>query len=160
MNAAANPQPDPDGLVGRSAMLKYCVGLVTTAGLALLWAIFGEASHVYIAWVLLTLCVFLAITTLVFLYYRDGANINLALRVGASLVGFGALFGAGLAYGAIILDEHDEAPPFPPACAETDCNCGDFATHAEAQLFFCWAGPGDPHGLDTDGDGIACEELP
>ena len=49
-----------------------------------------------------------------------------------------------------------------PPCAQGggDCNCGDFATHAEAQAFFDSQGPGDPHGLDSDGDGIACESLP
>ena len=30
----------------------------------------------------------------------------------------------------------------------------------EAQAFFESQGPGDPHGLDNDGDDIACESLP
>jgi len=38
-----------------------------------------------------------------------------------------------------------------------DRDCSDFATQAEAQAFFIAAGPGDPHRLDRDGDGIACE---
>ncbi len=41
-----------------------------------------------------------------------------------------------------------------------DRNCTDFKTWQEAQAFFQSAGPGDPHGLDKDGDGIACESLP
>ncbi|WP_043644132.1 thermonuclease family protein [Caenispirillum salinarum] len=41
-----------------------------------------------------------------------------------------------------------------------DKDCGDFRTHAEAQAFFRSAGPGDPHRLDRDGDGRACESLP
>ena len=43
-----------------------------------------------------------------------------------------------------------------------DRDCGDFATHAEAQAFFVAAGgPGrDPHRLDGDHDGVACETLP
>ena len=41
-----------------------------------------------------------------------------------------------------------------------DRDCGDFSTHAEAQTFFESQGSGDPHGLDRDGDGIACETLP
>jgi hypothetical protein len=40
-----------------------------------------------------------------------------------------------------------------------DLNCSDFATQAEAQAAFN-ATPGDPNGLDRDGDGIACETLP
>ncbi|MEB3274833.1 MAG: thermonuclease family protein [Prochlorothrix sp.] len=46
-----------------------------------------------------------------------------------------------------------------PDCANTDCDCGDFATQAEAQRVLD-AFPGDPHRLDGDGDGIACESLP
>jgi hypothetical protein len=43
-----------------------------------------------------------------------------------------------------------------------DRNCTDFATQAEAQTFFLsQGGPArDPHSLDTDYDGIACENLP
>jgi len=47
--------------------------------------------------------------------------------------------------------------PFGP-----DRNCTDFATHAEAQAFYEAAGgpASDPHRLDSDRDGIACEALP
>ena len=41
-----------------------------------------------------------------------------------------------------------------------DRDCGDFATQADAQSFYEKAGPGDPHRLDGDGDGRACESLP
>lgn len=42
-----------------------------------------------------------------------------------------------------------------------DKDCGDFATHNEAQAFFLANNPSaDPHGLDRDGDGLACETLP
>jgi micrococcal nuclease len=43
-----------------------------------------------------------------------------------------------------------------------DRDCGDFDTHAEAQAFFEAAGgpDRDPHKLDGDHDGIACETLP
>ena len=43
-----------------------------------------------------------------------------------------------------------------------DKDCGDFATHDEAQAFFIsQGGPSkDLHKLDRDGDGIACETLP
>lgn len=50
------------------------------------------------------------------------------------------------------------APRQPPPKA--DYNCTDFKTHAQAQAFFKAHGPGDPYGLDKDGDGIACESLP
>jgi hypothetical protein len=38
-----------------------------------------------------------------------------------------------------------------------DYDCADFATQAEAQEYL---EPGDPHNLDGDDDGIACEDLP
>ena len=45
-----------------------------------------------------------------------------------------------------------------PVCVNADCNCSDFTSQAEAQAVFD-AFPGDPHGLDGDGNGIACESL-
>lgn len=43
-----------------------------------------------------------------------------------------------------------------------DKDCGDFKTHDESQSFFiAQGGPQkDPHKLDSDGDGVACETLP
>lgn len=40
-----------------------------------------------------------------------------------------------------------------------DMNCSDFRSWREAQDFYERSGPGDPHGLDRDNDGIACESL-
>lgn len=43
-----------------------------------------------------------------------------------------------------------------------DKDCSDFATHAKAQAFFISQGgpTSDPHKLDADKDGFACESLP
>ncbi len=43
-----------------------------------------------------------------------------------------------------------------------DRNCSAFDTHKEAQAFFLAAGgpDRDPHRLDGDNDGVACESLP
>ena len=41
-----------------------------------------------------------------------------------------------------------------------DRDCSDFSSQAAAQRFFRAAQPGDPHRLDGDGDGEACESLP
>ncbi len=38
-----------------------------------------------------------------------------------------------------------------------DYDCDDFETQQEAQLYLA---PGDPYGLDEDGNGLACEILP
>ncbi|MEG4203780.1 excalibur calcium-binding domain-containing protein [Microcoleus sp. Pol7_A1] len=45
-----------------------------------------------------------------------------------------------------------------PSCVNSDCNCSDFATQAEAQQVL-EAYPGDPFKLDRDKDSIACETL-
>ena len=44
----------------------------------------------------------------------------------------------------------------------SDCDCGDFSTHRQAQAFFIAAGgpDSDPHRLDGDRNGLACERLP
>jgi Excalibur calcium-binding domain len=58
-----------------------------------------------------------------------------------------ALIGAGLAA--------------QPAAAFRDRDCSDFATQRQAQRFFERHHPHrDPHRLDADHDGIACESLP
>lgn len=46
-----------------------------------------------------------------------------------------------------------------PRSAGGDRDCGDFQGWREAQTFYEQAGPGDPHRLDGDKDGIACEGL-
>jgi hypothetical protein len=46
------------------------------------------------------------------------------------------------------------------ANAAGDRDCSNFSTQPEAQAFFESAGPGDPHDLDRDDDGMACDSLP
>ena len=52
--------------------------------------------------------------------------------------------------------------PTPTPKPEDTHNCSDFDTWAEAQDFFeAEGGPAsDPHRLDRDGDGVACQSLP
>ena len=47
----------------------------------------------------------------------------------------------------------------PPPPSDGDYDCSDFATQDQAQAVL-EATSGDPHGLDGDGDGVACESLP
>lgn len=44
-----------------------------------------------------------------------------------------------------------------PAAHAVDYDCGDFDNQAQAQKYLT---PGDPHRLDADDDGIACDSLP
>ena len=46
-----------------------------------------------------------------------------------------------------------------PRNTSGDRNCSDFRSWREAQDFYENAGRGDPHRLDADKDGIACESL-
>ena len=52
------------------------------------------------------------------------------------------------------------AIPPPHDSSGEDRDCGDFSSQTEAQAFFEAAGAGDPHRLDSDGDGVVCESLP
>jgi hypothetical protein len=54
----------------------------------------------------------------------------------------------------------ETSPPTPAGGPDRDC--GDFDTWQEAQAFYEAAGgpEKDPHRLDRDEDGIACESLP
>ena len=53
--------------------------------------------------------------------------------------------------------EPEQTTAFDPF--DEDKDCGDFGSQAEAQAFYEAAGgPGeDPHRLDGDGDGAACD---
>ena len=44
-----------------------------------------------------------------------------------------------------------------PSAQAVDYDCADFDTQAQAQKYLT---PGDPHRLDADDDGIACDSLP
>ncbi|MDX1531557.1 MAG: hypothetical protein R3362_08525 [Rhodothermales bacterium] len=60
------------------------------------------------------------------------------------------------------LERVRRALPLTPEASDVDHDCADFYTHVEAQSFFLAnGGPDqDPHGLDHDRDGLACESLP
>ncbi|WP_407703496.1 excalibur calcium-binding domain-containing protein [Terricaulis silvestris] len=55
---------------------------------------------------------------------------------------------------------HVSSPTVTSRRTTRDRDCRDFSTHSQAQAFFESEGLGDPHLLDGDGDGIACERLP
>lgn len=59
------------------------------------------------------------------------------------------------------LTSYNNSSPNGPSIAN-DRDCPDFSTQKEAQIFFeSNGGPArDPHRLDQDKDGIACETLP
>lgn len=114
--------------------------------------------------------------------HRGGTNVNLELvRRGAATVWFyrgergryaAALLRAARAaredrrgiWGACPQTPFDPLRPATtsPSASAGDRSCSDFVTQADAQAFYeAQGGPGaDPHGLDGDRDGVACETLP
>lgn len=48
----------------------------------------------------------------------------------------------------------------PGETSTEDKDCSDFSTYLETLRFFRANQPGDPHGLDGNGDGQPCESLP
>jgi hypothetical protein len=69
----------------------------------------------------------------------------------APLGGFGAV---GLLGAVVVPNLH------PPTASPADVlDCSNFATQKQAQVVLA-ADRGDPHGLDSDGDAVACESLP
>ena len=64
-----------------------------------------------------------------------------------------------LAFASVILKPAIASAQDFPDCVNSDCNCSDFKTQDEAQAVLDGF-EGDPHRLDGDKDGIACEALP
>lgn len=64
--------------------------------------------------------------------------------------------------GVLALGTVWEARASDAAPAGTDKNCGDFTSQRQAQKYFVRRGgpDRDPDGLDSDGNGVACESLP
>ena len=56
--------------------------------------------------------------------------------------------------------KRSSSPLSSPGSRSGDQDCSDFNTHRAAQAFFERHQPGDPHRLDGDNDGQACESLP
>jgi hypothetical protein len=54
----------------------------------------------------------------------------------------------------------DATAAAPVLLASRDLDCADFATQVDAQANLDSSGAVDPHGLDRNGDGVACEHLP
>jgi hypothetical protein len=68
------------------------------------------------------------------------------------------VFAGGLALHAAWESLDEPSGSQARSVAEGDLyDCGDFATQPEAQQQLP---PGDPYGLDADGDGQACDSLP
>lgn len=114
---------------------------------------------------------------LAYIYYSDGTNFNsellergLARRYDDSSFTLRSDFGQveenAQSENRGLWAFEQQSTPTPTATPEPtqpsgDLDCSDFDTHDEAQQFFENHNPSeDPHRLDGNGDGEACESLP
>jgi hypothetical protein len=75
----------------------------------------------------------------------------------------GKLIETGSVEESLIKRDVEGNPIFGATCEENVYNCGDFKTQAEAQEVYDTCNTSenpDRHGLDRDGDGVACQSLP
>ncbi|MFC4005103.1 excalibur calcium-binding domain-containing protein [Prauserella oleivorans] len=64
---------------------------------------------------------------------------------------------AGLAFTGVSFADDPAASGMSVVAVQQDLDCADFGSQAEAQATLD-ADPSDPHRLDADNDGIACED--
>jgi hypothetical protein len=78
-------------------------------------------------------------------------------RTVLALTALAAALGGGWGFTANATDPQPAVPAVPQQ--QPDLDCDDFDTQEEAQAVLD-ADPSDPHRLDEDDDGLACEALP
>ncbi len=89
--------------------------------------------------------------------------IALGLEATSTDVDLGKLVETGSLSESMIKRDENGKALYGATCEENVYNCSDFKTQGEAQEVFdtCnTADNRDRHGLDRDGDGIACQSLP
>ncbi len=89
--------------------------------------------------------------------------VALGLETTNTDVDLGKLVETGSLSESVIQRDEDGNALYGAMCEENVYNCGDFSTQEEAQEVFntCESEENrDRHGLDRDGDGIACQSLP
>jgi Excalibur calcium-binding domain len=87
----------------------------------------------------------------------------LGMEVSNTDLDLGKLVETGSVEESLIKRDSSGNPIFGATCEENVYNCGDFKTQSEAQEVYdtCHTSENpDRHGLDRDGDGVACQSLP
>ena len=87
----------------------------------------------------------------------------LGMEVSNTDLDLGKLFSGDSVQESLIKRDPAGNPIFGATCEENVYNCGDFDTQKEAQEVYdtCHSSDNpDRHGLDKDGDGVACQSLP
>jgi hypothetical protein len=87
----------------------------------------------------------------------------LGMEVSNTDLDLGKLVETGSVQESLIKRDASGNPLFGATCEENVYNCSDFSTQPEAQEVYdtCHTSEiPDRHGLDRDGDGVACQSLP
>lgn len=87
----------------------------------------------------------------------------LGMEVSNTDLDLGKLMDTGSVQESLIKRDPAGNPIFGATCEQNVYNCGDFSTQPEAQEVYdtCHTSDNpDRHGLDKDGDGVACQSLP
>jgi hypothetical protein len=89
--------------------------------------------------------------------------VALGLETANTDVDLGKLVETGSLSESMIQRDENGKALYGATCEENVYNCSDFKTQAEAQEVYdtcATADNRDRHGLDRDGDGVACQSLP
>lgn len=89
--------------------------------------------------------------------------VALGLEVANTDIDLGKMMETGSISESIIQRDDDGNAIYGATCEQNVYNCSDFKTQGEAQeVYDTCNSPENPdrHGLDRDGDGIACQSLP
>lgn len=89
--------------------------------------------------------------------------VALGLEATSTDVDLGKLVETGSLSESMIQRDENGKALYGATCEENVYNCSDFKTQAEAQEVYdtCTSADNrDRHGLDRDGDGVACQSLP
>lgn len=87
----------------------------------------------------------------------------LGLEVSNTDLNLGTLFETGSVEDSMIKRDPAGNPIFGATCEENVYNCKDFKTQSQAQEVYdtCHTSDNpDRHGMDKDGNGVACQDLP
>ena len=87
----------------------------------------------------------------------------LGLEVSNTDINLGTLFETGSVEDSMIKRDPAGNPIFGATCEQNVYNCADFKTQPQAQEVYdtCHTSDNpDRHGMDKDGNGVACQDLP
>lgn len=127
----------------------------------------SKKARLYIIGGLLVLVVLLGVLFESLRIWMMGIGLVLLAALGLEMsntdIDLGKAIETGSIEDSIIMRDEGGNPIFGATCEENVYNCSNFSTQNEAQEVYdtCYTiDRPDRHGLDRDGDGVACQSLP